>query len=74
VSLSVTSITRVTGVNCNHFVVTVDHEGISYTQRVQDADLDNLPDGEAELTKQLVLIWAKYRRNKGRAIVGTIIA
>jgi len=41
-ALSVTNITRAHGVNCNHFIVTVNHEGTTRQFQVNGEDLNSL--------------------------------
>jgi hypothetical protein len=71
-ALSITSITRENGTTCDHIVVTVDDEGTSRTFRASFMEVDKLIDdlgGPLQAKRTLVLLWAAYRRSKGRAAV-----
>lgn len=76
-ALSVTNITRVHGANCNHFIVTVNHEGTARQFPVNGADLDALIEelgGPREAQKKLVILWLAYRRANARTLTGVDIA
>jgi hypothetical protein len=76
-ALSVTNITRAHGVNCNHFIVTVNHEGTTRQFQVNGEDLNSLIEelgGPMEAQKKLVILWLAYRRAHARTLTGIDIA
>jgi hypothetical protein len=75
-ALSITSATRESGGDCDHLEVVVNQEGVSRTFKTSFREIDSLI-GEMTTLEQarlLILLWAKYRRSQGRAIVGVSIA
>jgi len=71
-ALSITSIVRENGSTCDHIVAAVNDEGTSRTFRSSFMDVDKLIDdlgGPLAAKRTLVLLWAAYRRSKGRAVV-----
>lgn len=76
-SLSITNIQRIHGPNCQHIIVTVDHEGTSRQFETSFPDVDVLIDqlgGPQEAMKALVMLWAAYRRRNGRAVLNVELA
>lgn len=76
-SLSVTSITRVHGAQCKHFVISVDHDGKPRQFPATESELDELIEllgGPIEAQKSLVLLWLVYRRAAARALTSVVIA
>lgn len=75
-ALSITSVTRENGGDCNHLEVTIDHEGTPRTFRTSFGEIDRLLDAmtPAEQGRLLVLLWAAYRRRMSRSVVGVPIA
>lgn len=74
--LSIASIVRENGPNCDHIVVTVNHEGVTRTFNTSFKEVDALL---AEMTpleqlRMLVLLWAKYRRTQSRTVVNVEFA
>jgi len=68
--LKIVSITKPTG--CDHIIVTVDHEGVSRTFTTHLGQIDSLIDdagGPLLATRDLVLLWAAYRRARGRDVI-----
>lgn len=76
-SLSITSITRHNGPECDHLQVTVNHEGTTRTFDTSFDELDHLIEtlgGAVQAQKTLVMLWAAYRRAHSRAVLSTVIA
>lgn len=75
--LSVTNIDRAHGPLCKHYIVTVNHEGVSRQFPVNETDVDELIDslgGPLAAQKDLVILWLAYRRAMNRALTGVVIA
>lgn len=75
--LSITSVVRMNGVQCNHVTITVNHEGTTRTFETSFPELDELITklgGPVEAQKSLVMLWAAYRRFHSRTTTGVNIA
>jgi len=77
-AITITAVTRDGGSNCQHVTITVNDEGSTRTVKTSygeiDAFLDERFDSPQEMKKALVLLWARYRRAQGRAVVNVGIA
>ena len=70
-ALSIISVVRISGPQCDHISMTVDDEGTERTFATSFAEVDELIGGQPLRAKRdLVLLWAAYRRAMGRAVVG----
>jgi hypothetical protein len=74
-AITVTSIVRVNGPSCNHYTITVDDEGVPRTITISEAEIIAWSgDNPAEIKKNLVASWLRYRKTFSRALVGVPIA
>jgi len=77
-AITITNITRDGGPNCQHLTIVINDEGSTRTFKTSygeiDAFLDGHFDSPQEMKKALVLLWARYRRSQGRAVVNVGIA
>lgn len=75
-ALSITSVTRKNGAQCDHVTVTANDEGVTRTFDSSFGEIDALFSdlGTGEQRRMLVLLWAKYRRSQGRQVIGVEIA
>lgn len=74
--ISITAIDRHNGAQCDHITVTVNDEGTTRTFNTGFSEIDSLFDNLTviEQKKLLVMLWARYRRAAGRAVIGVNIA
>jgi len=72
-SLVITGTARENGANCNHLIVTINHEGVTRTFKTTMEEIDAVP-MTAEDMKDFIIRGAKYRRMNGRSILNVDIA
>ena len=76
-SLSITAITRVQPAPCQHFLVTIDEDGVSRTMALhRNAMVQLFDDAEYGPKGTLVLTWLGYKLKQGAtlpSLVGQVI-
>jgi hypothetical protein len=75
-ALRITSVARENGAACDHVLVTGNVEGAEQSFRTSFREIDSFLDGltTAEKVQQLVMLWAWYRRLRGRSVINVDIA
>jgi hypothetical protein len=75
-ALRVTAVVRENGATCDHVLVTGSVEGVEQSFKTSFREIDTFLDGltTAEKVQQLVMLWAWYRRQRGRAVLNVDIA
>jgi hypothetical protein len=77
VPITITGIARKSGPGCDHIVVSVDDEGTPRTIDTSFPEVDALIErlgGPLQAKRDLVLLWAAYRRSQTRVVIGVDIA
>lgn len=75
-AISITSIVRKNGPDCNHIRVTYNDEGTSRTFDTSFAEVDGFKNEltALELKELFLTVWAQYRRARGRTVLNVDIA